>query len=33
MKKCACSKCSERVSASDYTYPYCPRCYANPKCR
>lgn len=26
---CACSRCTEKVSPSDFTFPYCTKCYAN----
>jgi NAD-dependent SIR2 family protein deacetylase len=32
-EKCACVHCSETVRADDWTHPYCPQCYANPKCK
>ncbi len=32
-KKCACPRCSYEVDEDEYTFPYCPQCYANPKCK
>ena len=33
IQKCVCTKCSAKVKSSDYTYPYCVQCYANPNCK
>lgn len=32
-RECACSKCTEKVRRSAWTYPYCIQCYANPDCK
>lgn len=33
IQKCACTKCSATVRSSDYTYPFCTKCYVNPNCK
>jgi hypothetical protein len=30
---CACRKCSTNIHKDEWTFPYCSRCYNNPKCK